>query len=169
MPNWCETHIRVKGRKDCVEAFIDILYNDYDKTHFYRVLDVYEDHIYTDHMWMCADIICNVAWSVMVCMMTGPFTYRDVDKDPNTLGTDILTVSRDLNLDIQVTSAEPRMGFKENYMISKGELVSDNSIDYNDGAFDGMNYAPPTITMDRFPINLGDMVKIVNGGTNGTV
>ena len=156
MPNYCSAELMCKGRKDSVDEFIRVLnanYNYHDnkfthKPHFYRIFDcnVY-DYIQTG-LFVCARIGISCAWSVYCCMFPGEHTYYSNNqqhmldqcgeeakldtiynnKQPYiNYGTNILDLSRKLNLEIEIISEELGAGFMEHYKVKNGEWLLDET------------------------------------------
>lgn len=78
------------------------------------------------------------AWSVFSCMFEGPHTYysdfvADMGKDnPNFKGITIPIASKELDLEIEIFSKEPGMGFMEHYVVDKGLTIIEDCIDYSE-------------------------------------
>lgn len=143
MPNYCDYDMRVVGKKENVDEFINVIKADYDygkeipatSKHLFRVfgVDVLDDYCYTkeDGRYSC-DINGYCAWSVYVCMLEGIQTYYNDLKErypDKFMGTSLLKLSKELNLDIEVFSDEPGVGFREHYLIKNGEFLIDDCID----------------------------------------
>ena len=159
MPNYCYAEVWVKGRKECVDEFERVLTADYNyttntfshKPHLWRIFEVnYLDYIQTG-LFVCAKYWIECAWSVSSCMMNGPCTYytsrqeaavRDISDEQRKLellysnkepyinyGTNIVDLSKVLNLEIEIISEECGIGFMEHYKISHGQVILDDCID----------------------------------------
>lgn len=159
MPNYCYAEVMVKGRKDCVDEFEKVLTANYDyntntfshKPHLWRIFDVSKlDYIQTG-LFVCAKYWIECAWSISSCMMNGPCTYytsrqeaavQDIsdeqrklellysNKEPHVnYGTNIVDLSKVLNLKIEIISEECGIGFMEHYKISHGQVILDACID----------------------------------------
>lgn len=146
MPNYCDVRLRVRGRRDCVDEFINVVRADYayrrvdsgkqsvfsHKPHFYRIFEVDIIDKVTCNMMTFADIWLECAWSAYCCMMHGPFSYfNEAHTDehikeygPN-YGTTLDIESRRLHLDIELFSSEPGMQFQEHLRIVNGVIVAD--------------------------------------------
>lgn len=101
MPNYCNATIVLKGRKECVQKFIDYLKADYcyksydygklkrdrgftEDRHFYRIFEVYENEPDDNGMMRTQSVDIQCAWSVYSCMFDGPFSYYyDCTKVPD--------------------------------------------------------------------------------------
>lgn len=69
MPNYCTYNMTVQGNFRNVDAFVQIMNNNYDKLHMYRIFeavpDSYEDYGFQRKV----NISGYCAWSVMSCML----------------------------------------------------------------------------------------------------
>lgn len=156
MPNLCTGFMNVRGRADCVDEFIAILQANYsyyankdngDYTwsadpknfshipHFFRVFDAYlmDDPVYHGACYKAVVISYELAWSVYSCMFPGPFTYYGdfQNEHPNQhFGSNILIESKRLQLEIEIWSYEPGMGFQEHYKICSGILVKNEEFSF---------------------------------------
>lgn len=132
MPNYCYYEMKVKGSDDAIEELISMMNYNHPTHHFHRVFeaDVYErgegfSLIYGD-----------VAWSInsaMLCLLGGcESTGKEYDFISN--------VSRRLQLEIEIFSSEPGIGFQEHYIFNNGKTVLSDCIDYSEYCFDELNY-----------------------------
>ena len=136
MPNICDYSMKVIGREEDVNEFIEIMQNDYDCTpneprHFWRVFEAYED--YRDDLWngmVSVQLSGDCAWSVHTCMTEGGY-QRDHMSD-GTNGTTLRAESERLNLVIEVFSEECGMGFMEHYLYAFGKEIFDICVDYHE-------------------------------------
>lgn len=144
MPNWCFSRLSVIGRKECVDELVNILNAKYNYTkeefshipHMFRCFLESYDIIDTYGLLVHADIFVNCAWSVYSCMFNGPGTYYDdyiTDRKRNKYGfaTNILEISKNLGLWIEIWSEEEGFCFEEHYIINQGILIKDE--EYNIG------------------------------------
>lgn len=165
MPNWCEFSMHVAGRKENVALFIKILNYDHEKLALPRVHDIeimnYEMYGLRSKVYLIG--IC--AWSVYTCMLPGDYTYyNDYLKEMGTVYehelhyhkypqpafepdddhkkiTNILVLSKMLELSIEIYGKETGMGFCEYYKIVNGEIVQERTGDYQEYAvFDYKDY-----------------------------
>ena len=160
MPNYCYYQIKVGGYFGNVDAFIQVLNNDYNKLHMYRVFsaNVEEETLYG--VYKTALISGECAWSVSACMLNDyDSSYyatdlkRHVDMTPrthynfdykcaftngfNTLnnftGTTLNQLARMYGLDIYVYSCEPMMAFSENIKIARnGTMIKNDCYEYEE-------------------------------------
>ena len=171
MPNWCETAIKVKGYKPEVDEFIRILNADYDYSsmefshipHLFRVFYVEELEYYiipkTDNI-VVAELYCDCAWSAYSCMFPGEHTYYDSLKNrlSHFYGTNIIDLSKNLRLDIEIITKEPVMLFQEHYRIINGDLVLEKEFSFDLDYIDGYDnyqdykkeYQDTKLTEDEF-------------------
>ena len=128
MPNICIGTVKVRGYKDNVDEFTRIIqsnYNydkpdlDFHKPHFWRVFEAYLSSYETYGLLAVAEYDISCAWSVAACMLPGKFSYYDDTKDGingiKTYGTHLLEIGKKLNLDVEIFSSEPGVGFQEHY------------------------------------------------------
>ena len=130
MPNLCNFSMMVIGEEEKLDEFIEILHNDYDNLHMFRIFEAYEEYReeLDDNKMVCL-LNGECAWSVFVCMFPGEYTYYDSEKDSPTK-TNILIESERLGLDIEIFSEECGMCFMEHYIIKSGELIVDEESTY---------------------------------------
>lgn len=146
---YCYFLMRVKGKKENVEEFIDVVEteclvtysskNGVGKTYYecegksdrhlwsldnliFATVDELEDGVIT------IDIRGDCAYSVYSCMFDGKGTEQSRHPDGN--GTTLLQESANLDLEIEVYSSEPVYEFMEHYLIKYGELIVDEVVDY---------------------------------------
>jgi hypothetical protein len=166
MANICLGYINVRGYKDNVEEFIQILQADYSycnkENYFEYVVDrnnfshiphffrIFETNIIEDVMlsgvYRCVILDIECAWSVYCCMFNGPHSYYynfQRDHLGNHFGTHILQESKRLNLEIEIWSYESGMAFQEHYKICSGILVKDEEYNFNE-------YYIEDISLDEF-------------------
>lgn len=120
------------------------LYTNAEK-HFYRVFDAFPDEkdgeiIYqesNDGRWETY-VYGDVAWSVCSCMMDAPLSYYSESKNEplREHGTTLEIESRNLDLNVEVFSAEPGCCFAEHILYKKGELLVDECLDYQEYCLD---------------------------------
>lgn len=87
MPNICNANIFIKGRKDAVDKFTEILKEEYDYNedstwkdapHFFRIFEAYKEKTLQEYgMIKLTMIQIECAWSVYCCMFPGQHTYYD--------------------------------------------------------------------------------------------
>ena len=131
MPNICLYEMKAVGKKENVDKLVEIMNNDYNATHMWRIFSADTNIISepTDNPYSII-IYGDCAWSVYSCMFDGPHTYQNANKNHDKNGTDIITLSKELQLDIEIFSEESGMCFAEHYMIIKGNLEIDESTDF---------------------------------------
>lgn len=148
MPNICTAVVYARGRKDSIDEFIKILQSDYEYgcnkmdvpyishvPHFFRV---FEAHVFDRRQLyglvdFCA-ISIECAWSVFCCMFPGPFTYYDdfVKREMPKYYSNIILESKRLQLDVEIYSREPGVGFQEQYRLISGILAINKDYPYNE-------------------------------------
>jgi len=132
MPNLCSYGMKVVGTKENKDKLLEIMKRGYDCTkeddiHMWRVFDAYRNSYKGDDEELYF-IGGNCAWSVYSCMFDGPGTYQQ--RDETGKGTTIVQLSKDLNLDIEIFSEEPGIGFMEHYIIRQGDVTTNDVVDY---------------------------------------
>ena len=145
MPNICIGTVKVRGYKDNVEEFTRIIQSKYDydkpdmefhKPHFWRVFEAYIASYETYGLLAVAEYDISCAWSVAACMLPGKFSYYDDTKDRingiKTYGTHLLEIGKKLNLDVEIFSSEPGVGFQEHYRIQSGIMCEDECTEYHE-------------------------------------
>lgn len=147
MPNICVGTVKVRGYKDNVEEFTRIIQSNYDygkpeldfhKPHFWRVFEANIVSYDTYGLLAVAQYDISCAWSVAACMLPGKFSYYWENKDGfdggeiETFGTHLLEIGEKLNLDIEVFSSEPGVGFQEHYRIQSGIMCEDECTEYHE-------------------------------------
>lgn len=142
MPNYCNYSMCVVGKKESVEEFIKVMnagYNygtmefDYDR-HMFRVFEAVNDEIEEiDNEKFRTVINGYCAWSVHSCMFEDGY-YGDIKRDypDNFRGTTLPLESERLGIDIEVFSEESGMCFQEHYIIIDGELVREETTDWEE-------------------------------------
>ena len=145
MPNICIGTVKVRGYKDNVEEFTRIIQSNYDyskpdldfhKPHFCRIFEAYIASYETYGLLAVAEYDISCAWSVAACMLPGKFSYYADTKDGingiKTYGTHLLEIGKKLNLDVEIFSSEPGMGFQEHYRIQSGIMCEDECTEYHE-------------------------------------
>lgn len=155
MPNICTAFITVRGYAPNVDEFIAILQANYSYykdenngdyswyadpknmthiPHFFKVFNAYScDTIYHSGVYKCAMINIECAWSVYSCMFPGEHTYYDDFQKSHPgehFGSDILTQSKRLQLELEIWSHEPGVCFQEHYKICSGILIKDETFGF---------------------------------------
>lgn len=140
MPNYCNYSMCVVGAKENVEEFIKVINSNYDYNkmefdydrHMFRVFEAICDEIEERYNGTYQAIINGYcAWSVASCMLEHGY-YQDCKASfgDNFRGTTLLLESERLGLDIEVFSEESGMCFQEHYIIRKGNLTTDECVDW---------------------------------------
>lgn len=143
MPNYCYGEILIKGHKDSVDEFVKIMQADYDyytmefshKPHMYRVFSAdynYENKLEGLMKEVCLSFEC--AWSAYVCMFNGPGSYYYHDSKELIYGTHVQEQAKRLQLEIEIYSEEPGVGFQEHYLVDNfgNIIINDEKDDYQE-------------------------------------
>ena len=142
MPNYCNYSMCVVGKKENIEEFIKVIQADYDygnmvfnhDRHMFRVFEANHDEIEERYDGRYQTVINGYcAWSVSSCMLEGGY-YKSVKRDypDNFKGTTLDRESERLNLSIEVYSEEPGCCFQEHYIITDGNIVCDECVDWSE-------------------------------------
>lgn len=137
MSNDCTFSMFVAGRKESVQkAYRRLSYEDDTSPHFARIKDLEQP----GEPWAQSDdgeVVLMAfygccAWSVESCMR-GVYEIAYYHANPDELTTLELT-ARELDVDIEVYSCEPGMGFAEHYRYegSSGRCIEDETVDYRE-------------------------------------
>lgn len=124
MPNFCEYEMCVKGKHENILEFQQVMVDYERERHFWRVFEA-EIEFSDDEL---AHIHGDCAWSVYSCMCDGDCTYaEDVEENRR---TSLRQESERLQLEIEVYSSEPGMGFQEHFHYKNGEELCNECEDY---------------------------------------
>lgn len=127
----------ITGKRDNVEALIQIMQNDYDCTpdeplHLWRVFSVEETMrmSYDD----TEDIITvtlsgDCAWSVATCMLEGGYQAQH-NSDGRCNGTTLEKETKRLGLVVEIYSEECGCEFMEHYIIASGEIITNECVEW---------------------------------------
>ena len=117
MANWTDSVGRVKGSKENIEKFFEILGNKNEELPYLQrtQLNWYEVE---DGSSSPFDFSC--AWSVEGCWINCV-----LDKEEYPLMTNIMEITKDLDLEVKIVSAEPGVHFLEYLHIDKGEVKAE--------------------------------------------
>lgn len=128
MANFCDFNMRIEGSEQSIKELSLLMQIPQSKlnvgssisvtSNFYRT---YEALLYlSDETSLWIDGYC--AWSVQLCF---------IDEN-STWGINLVSISKELNLEITIKSLEIGCGFSEHYVIKNGEIVTDTceDIDY---------------------------------------
>ena len=143
MANYCNYRMKIAGRKDNVDAMIQIMQNNYDKPHLYRVFEADLEYTEDYGLWRKAYVSGYCAWSVYCCMFPGPMTYYEHDTDEESrkayahsdnyvIGTNIINEAKRLALTIEIYSEEPGLCFQEWYRVVCGEWTIDETGEFSE-------------------------------------
>lgn len=154
MPNYCTGFMNVRGYASNVDEFIAILQAEYSYyksmtdfnwyvdpsnfthiPHFFRVFQAIPfNEVWHSGVYKCVSIDLEVAWSIWTCMFNDQHTYYyDINKKhPNDhFASHILAESKRLQLEIEIWSYEPGVGFQEHYKICSGILVKNEEYSFS--------------------------------------
>lgn len=156
MPNWCGFSMMVQGHYDAVKEVQEIIlknhetnylaghkgegeycYNSvlrYDpkRKHMFRIFESRTPADFPevdDNLIATQFIDGDCAWSVYCCMLPGEGSYYSDLGQLLYYGTNLVELSKDLGVRIEVFSEEPGMCFQEHYLIENGKLVVDESVE----------------------------------------
>ena len=121
MPNLCAFEMHVKGKREDIEEFHQVMIDYEYQRHFYRVFDA--DICYNDdNEDTIAVIIGDCAHSVYTCMCKGEHTYANDFPEGS---TSLQEESKILNLEIECYSEEIGSEFMEHYHYCNGNELAD--------------------------------------------
>ena len=142
MSNPCFYSMKVKGAKEDVEEFIQVIKADYNydtmefsfDRHLQRVFDAEEEElIANDDNTYSVFISGECAWSVIVCMLEdGYYVDMKARLGDKFRGTTLEIESKRLNLAIEVFSEECGMEFQEHCIVKNGVLEVYKCVDWNE-------------------------------------
>ena len=134
MAYYCEYQMKVMGSNDAMKELISMMTYEHPVYQFYRVFsaDVYE--IGDGYVCICGD----VAWSINSAMRSCEGTCSGTGKQFAMIDK----VSEHLNLEIEIFSSEPGIGFQEHFLFRKGEAIINNCEDsmcywFDEAQYDG--------------------------------
>ena len=135
MPNWCNFTMRITGNPKGIARVYNAATTDYNEEdadcpeHLWRVFDFEEvDETTYSRFLVSKDFNGNCAWSVYSCMFDGVYTYQNSNSKGH--GITLQQLSKEENLIIEVFSWEEGCAFSEHYLIVKGDIIIDDTIDY---------------------------------------
>ena len=151
MPNYCNYRMKIAGRRDNVNAMIQIIQNKCDKPHLYRIFEANLEYTQDYGLWRKAYVSGYCAWSVYCCMFPGPATYYGDDMDPERrktyyepdnyiIGTNIINEAKRLSLTIEIKDEtgefnEWFLGEWKTYQQMQADMGEDYKIPFDEEAF----------------------------------
>ena len=139
MANICEYTMCVKGTKENVKEFLLRMTREYEEgKHFFRIFecDTEYEHETSDGLYF-AKLSGFCAWSIAACMRKTEMSYYSISNDPNKSCIEDTCI--ELNLEWEVISKEPGMGFEEFVHIKGSEILRDECVEYRDDYFEMEN------------------------------
>lgn len=152
MPNYCNFDMHIKGKKENIQHFLNILQTDYnyeddrveisceEQRHMFRIFDTYVETDMDDFEpgeSAYADVSGECAWSVVSCMCEGDHTYyNDMKKNKNFKGTTLQKESETYGLVIEVFSSESGCAFQEHFLYSNGYAVIEDCVGWHENYYD---------------------------------
>lgn len=118
------------GTSGC--RYDSVMHYQADRKHMFRIFDSYtpEDFPQVDENMVASQAIDGYcAWSVYCCMLPGQGSYYEDLGQLLYYGTNLVELSKELSLRIEVYGEEPNMSFEEHYVIEYGKLVVDETVD----------------------------------------
>jgi hypothetical protein len=177
MANYCSYSLKVKGKKESVDEFVQIITADYNTTnglenpkHFYRVFEADVSEYEEDEDDIVSTVIDGeCAWSVSSCMRDGRSAYYEANNQDNGVCLEIVT--KELGLTVEYFSEECGNAFNEHALIDNGKVLIDDVIDWYEIFIeeDEEDFAP------FFIHHAGELVDFVRGemkefnGVNQTI
>lgn len=143
MANWCDFRMMVRGKKDNVDTFYKYL-TDYEnsKKYFARIFcaDI-DSESADDNGIKTMKLSGDCAWSVYSSMCEGVYTYYTENRSTDPKLTCLREATQELQLEVEIRSEEPGMGFWEHIHYKDGECLCDETGDLASDAFDMENVA----------------------------
>ena len=136
----------ITGKRDNVEALIQIMQNDYDCTpdeplHLWRVFNAeetmrmsYDD---TEDI-ITATLSGDCAWSVATCMLEGGYQVQ-FNRDGRCNGTTLEKETKRLGLVVEIYSEECGCAFMEHYIIASGEFIVNETVEWSEYFMDNFD------------------------------
>ena len=138
MANWCDFRMMVRGKSENVDVFYKYL-TDYDNSpkYFARIFDANIDSEDMDENGTkTMKLNGDCAWSVYSCMCEGKYTYYTDSHDSDSKLTCLREATKELQLEVEIRSEEPGMGFWEHIHYKNGESLCDDTGDLMSEGFD---------------------------------
>lgn len=120
MANYCDFVMKIVGKEEDCNKFVEKLRNYEEPNHFWRIFEatVYDRENDGDKTSLYVDGYC--AWSLESCCRASGYSN----------GVDLLEVNTaDLRLKLEAYSRELGIGFEEHYIYDKGDCIEDQCID----------------------------------------
>ena len=130
MANDCIFEMSIYGKEKDADEFFEILNNDYDKRHMFRIFSayLYEKEVIDGIAHLTVAGSC--AWNCLICMTEGDGSYFLSSDDPNK--TSLFIETKRLHLAVELYSEEPGMQFQEHFIFIDGKAVCEDCIDYEE-------------------------------------
>lgn len=140
MANLCDFEMRVKGRNINMKKFMDAL-TQKNNIYIGRGADACID--YDDEEDESEENTATVSgyckWSIWSSLIDNAVSMRKTPKawyhekgEENLTFITLIEASTIYDLDIEVFSSEPGVGFEEHYYIEKGNMINDECVDYTE-------------------------------------
>lgn len=123
MPNYCFYEIRVKGSKQNIDTFKNIIEYNNEQEHFHRVFDFteYSYEEMADGSYQL-DGCGECAWSIEHCFLNS--------NPSNPTLTNLQMVSKNYNLQIEIIGEESGCQFAEHYCYVNGNCLAHESREF---------------------------------------
>ena len=132
MANNCMLDMRIAGREEAVQQLVKMLRweSPYEETGMGRVFSFDLDPSLTEYDprgtgYISVQGFGDCAWSFNSAVMESP-------RKPS-----FLDVTRRLGLVVEVFTSEPGVGFQEHLMIDKGQVITNECVDYEEHLIEG--------------------------------
>ena len=161
MPNICDFNMRVLGRAQDVDFFVEELNQDYcydengmckevsgNKRHFCRVFEAHTTNLNYNSVDIGngvfvelkeVEILGNCAWSVAGCMCGGPYSYYSQLREKygnRSRATTLAFETSRLNLIVELYSEESGCGFSEHMLYVDGVEKVSECVEYYERCYD---------------------------------
>lgn len=128
MPNYCEYEMKVRGKKENCQKWLQKMKSYDEPNHFWRMFDpIYiSDEGGTDDDYFMV-FAGDCAWSLETCCRDSGYSG----------GVDLFEVNtRELHLKMEAYSSEPGCEFQEHYIYIDGECEVDDCVEWHEWYYD---------------------------------
>ena len=138
MANRCDFRMIVRGKGENVETFYKYLtYYEGSPKYFARIFDANIDsETFDENGIKTMKLYGDCAWSVYSCMCEGSYTYYTDSHGTDPKLTCLREATEELQLEVEIKSEEPGMGFWEHFHYKNGECLCDDTGDLQSESFD---------------------------------
>jgi len=138
MPNYCNYNMKVTGRKPDVNRFLSILKYEDKEYALSRIFeaDKYKSTRYKNTEFVSSYITGYCAWSCSSTMLDGLgsyyATYGNFQNDGAPRRSHLKELTKLLDIVVELYSDESGMCFQEHILVSRGDIIIDDCVDWTD-------------------------------------